>query len=358
MFRFLFTSILLFPYYAFPQDTTSVEKIKRPVTKWDTTYYHKFDYSLIVGIYYQFRNLEQEFKQSMNKDTLGASTQEYIALSALNSGLSFCYDKFQFSVSTGSSPQEGAEKKGISKLFNIGLNVGDNHYLFENYFRRFTGFHNSNGKVMDSVDRINRTYYLQPNMRSDLFMSRYMFFSNSEKFSFRSGFGCNYRQLKSAGTWILGASISNFSMQNDSSIFTHITRRFFNDYAGLKSFSSFNLSAHFGAAGTVVLLKAWFLTGYFTLGPEQQWRKYDLTSHKTRLSYVSFSGTGRISFGVNLRKFYMLFSYSNDYNLFNSAGLEYKTEAISGNLTIGWRFNTGNPEFYQKFQKTKLYQLL
>jgi len=141
-------------------------------------------------------------------------------------------------------------------------------------------------------------------------------------------------------------------------VFPIQARPLFNDYADLKGFTSYNLSLNVGAAGTLVLFKAWFISGYFTVGPEQQWRNYDLGGNNRSLSYVSWSGTGRFSFGLNMRKFYLLFSNTNDYNLFNSNKIiSFKSESITQNFTFGWRFHIGTPDFYKKFQKTKFYKL-
>lgn len=357
MFRFLITVFFLCPFLMIGQDSSTVKQ-KLSSRKWDTTKYQKFDYVFILSYYQQYRNFEHDFVQTINSDTLSFSNQTYVAESPLNSGLSFCFDKFQLSLGIGSSPRSLSEGKGSTKVFNLGFNIGDNNYIVENYFRRFTGFYNSKTPSFDTTFKSTGDYYQQPGMRTDLLMSRFMYFTNSRKFSFKSGFGCNYRQLRSAATWILGGSINGFHLKNDSAIFPSKVKYLFNDYAGLKDFRSYNFSLNAGAAATIVLFKAWFITAYFTLGPEQQWRQYNLGGVTRKLSYVSVSGTGRISLGLNLKRFYMLGYFSNDYNLFNSSGLDYTTSSITGNFSFGWRFNTGNPKFYQKFQETRLYKAL
>ncbi|MCE3227665.1 MAG: hypothetical protein K0S32_2216 [Bacteroidetes bacterium] len=336
-------------------DTTAK---KGPVRNWDTTRYQKFDYVLIVGIYQQYRNFSNEFKQLINKDTLGLSSHVYVAESQLNSGIVFNYDKFQISFGTRSSPQSESAKKGYTKTFNIGFNFGDNRWVSESYYRRFTGFYNSSTGNFDTTFKKTGDYYLLPNLKSSLFSSRAMYFTNFEKFSYKSGFGCNYRQLKSAFTWIIGASFNVYTLKSDSSVIPMKARPLFNDYGGLKGFQSTNIGMNFGAAGTLVLFKAWFASAYFTLGPEQQWRHYDLGNSSRHLSYISWSGTGRLSFGLNLKRCYILGSYSNDYNLYSSPKIiDFRSNSITGNFTFGWRFHTGTPKFYQKFQQTKVYKV-
>jgi hypothetical protein len=364
MHKFLFLFLILFSTLFKAQETkrdSAILEIK--TVKWDTTKYRKYEYVFIVGIFQQHRDFRNEFRQEMNADRVGSDTSVlsshvYYAESKLISGIVLNYDKFQLSFGTRSKPPKESAGKGYTKMFNIGFNFGDNRWVSENYYRRFQGFYNKNTAFFDTAFKNTGQYYLQPKLTSSLFMTRLMYFTNYDNFSFKSGFGCNYRQLRSAATWIVGGSYNVYSLYNDSSVFPVQARPLFNDYGALRGFKSYNLSVNFGAAGTLVLFKAWFISAYFTLGPEQQWRNYDLGGSSRHLSYVSWSGTGRVSFGLNLKRFYILFSSTNDYNLFNSPKIfAFKSESITQNFTFGWRFHTGTPEYYKKFQKTKFYKL-
>jgi hypothetical protein len=349
--------VILFPFVLQSQDSTGAYR-----RNWDTLQYQKFDYVFIVGVFQQHRDFTNTFEQQINhgrtgSDTARNSTHTYNAESKLISGLVFNYDKFQLSFATGSKSQ-GSDGKGYSKTFNIGLNFGDNRWVFESYYRWFQGFYDKNTSSYDSTFKKTGDYYQQPGMRSSLFMTRVMYFTNYREYSFQSGFGCNYRQLKSAATFILGGSYNAYSLQNDSSVFPASSRPFYNDYGQLKGFTSYNLGANIGLAGTLVLFRAWFIGGYFTLGPEMQVRNYNFSESARSLTYVSWSGTGRFTMGLNMKKFYWLFSTSDDYNLFNSPKImNFKSESITVNFTFGWRFHTGTPKLYRKFMNTKLYKV-
>ncbi|MCW3077540.1 MAG: hypothetical protein JWO32_2149 [Bacteroidetes bacterium] len=358
MHKYLFLVIILFSQFTKAQTINDSSEIAfQKKRNWDTLKYQKFDYVLIVGLYQQHRSFNNEFQQIINKDTSGLSLHSYMAESQLISGVSINYDKFSLSFGTRSSPQSESSGKGYTKAFNVGLNIGDNRYLLENYYRRFVGFYNRNTPNFDSSFKRTGQYYLKPNLTSAMLMSRIMYFTNYNNFSFKSGFGCNYRQLKSAATWIVGASFSVYNFNNDSAILPLKARPLFNDYSEIQGFRSVNFAGNVGAAATIVLFKAWFISGYFTLGPEQQWRNYNLGDHYRNISVISVSGTGRLSLGLNLKRFYMLGSYTNDYNLFNSSAINFKSESITGNFTFGWRFHTGTPTFYRKFQQSKFYKL-
>ncbi len=358
-----FVLLTFFLCFGLNAQTTKEDSTKALVKQygWDTLKYHKFDYVLIVGLYQQHRNFNLTFQQLINTDTILSSLQTYGAESGNIGGIVLNYDKFLISFGVRNTPQDPGAKKGFTKAFNIGLSVGDNRWVLESYYRSFKGFYNKNTPSWDSAN-FNKTkeYFLQPGLTSKIFMNRIMYFTNHQNFSYKSGFGCDYRQLRSSATWILGASFNIFDLHNDSAFFPAKARPLYNDYGRMQSFRSYNVAINVGAAATLVLFKAWFISGYFTAGPEQQWRNYNLGEGNFRhLSYIGFSGTGRIALGVNLRKFYLLYAFTDDYNIYDSFGVvAFKSESITNNVTFGWRFHTGMPKFYKKIQQTKFYKFI
>lgn len=360
--RLFLILFMIFTLCGFSQTSSDTEvKIARKEKKWDTLKYQKFETVLIVGIYQQRRGFSNEFKQLMTPDSAGLSVHTYSTESDFTgvAGITVNYDKFQISVGKGVKPPDNAGGKGHTQMFNIGLNVGDNRWVSETYYRRFKGFYDQNRTSLDSASKAAGKYNLQPNMLSTLFMGRFMHFRNNKKFSYKAGFGCNYRQLKSAISFISGGSFSVYHLRNDSTILPVNSRSLYRDYANLKGFRSVNLAANIGIAGTLVIFKAWFATGYFTLGPEQQWRSYDLTSNHRNISYIGWSGTGRVSVGLNMKRFYLLSSFTSDYNRYNSPKImDYSTVSYTTNFTFGWRFHYDTPKFYQKFQQSDVYNML
>jgi hypothetical protein len=196
-------------------------------------------------------------------------------------------------------------------------------------------------------------------MTSSLFLTRFQYFTNYKKYSYKSAFGCNYRQLKSSATWILGGSFNVYSLLNDSSLIPIQARHLYNDYGNMRGFQSVNLGVNAGAAANIVLFKAWFVAGHFTVGPEQQWRNYNLTTSNRKLSYVNWSGNVMFSFGLNLKRFYFLGNFTNDYAVFSSPKImDFNVHSITGGVVLGWRFQYKTPGFYKKFQTSKIYSLI
>lgn len=336
-------------YFSSPAQTTP---------KWDTLKYQKFNYNLIIGVYQGYRNFVNEFQQFKVSDTLGYSKQRYMAESRLVGGIEFTYDKFGFSIGLRSTPPKQSEGKGATNTLNANFNFGGNKWFVQNNLRYFDGFYDSNTGNYDTTIRQTGRYYQRPDFQTLLLRSKFLYFTNHKRFSFRSGFSGNYRQLRSAATWILSGNINYSYLGCDSSFFGYASRPFYGDYGSMNSLDVFGLSLNVGAAGTLVILKGFFLTGLFIVGPEQQWRRYGYSDGSNRLSYISVSGDLRFSIGVNLKRCYFIAFNSNDFSIYNSSFVGISSSSIGGGFTFGWRFRAKPPELYRKFQETRLYKAL
>lgn len=346
------------PFFSFSQTDSLKSSSVKSLPKWDTLKYEKFNYVLIVGYFQQYRNFNNEISQTINKDSLNLSSTPLIAESRLISGLVFNYDKFQIQFGTGTKPQNNSNGKPESKVFNLGFTFGDNRWVAETYFRRFKSFYNNNSFNIDSLRRKTSSYISSPNLITSLFMARASYFTNYDNFSYKAGYGCNFRQRKSAASWILQASISNFQLKNDSSLFAPSSRKYYNEYKNLNYINSLNIGFGGGAAISIVLFKAWFLNLQGTLCPELQFRNYHLNPSERSITAISWSGIAKASFGLNLKRCYFISAYSTDYLLINTSVLNNTAKSQNVSFTFGWRFHTGTPKpWYQNFQKTKLYNL-
>jgi hypothetical protein len=122
----------------------------------------------------------------------------------------------------------------------------------------------------------------------------------------------------------------------------------------MRGFQSVNIGVNAGAAANIVLFKAWFVAGHFTVGPEQQWRNYNLTTSNRKLSYVNWSGNVMFSFGLNLKRFYFLGNFTNDYAVFSSPKImDFNVHSITGGVVLGCVFNTKLLSFIRNFKRQK-----
>jgi hypothetical protein len=326
---------------------------------WDTTKYQKFHSHLIVGVFQSYRNFNNQLSPPRTVLDSGVFGTNYMAESKLITGLEVNYDKFSVSLGLRSEPQKNSSGKGNTKTFNANVNVGGNIWFIENSLRSFTGFYDSNTPNYDSTFKETQQYFYQPNFTNLLFRSKFLYFSNHKRYAFRSNYVCNYRQLKTGGTWIFSGSSSFNYLHNDSSFFPARARAFYPGHENLNGIRVFGLSTNAGGAFTLVLWRALFFHIMFIVGPEQQWRTYEYLDRPTKnVSYVSISGDIRGSFGLNFKRAYVLWTSSNDFVLYNSSFAWLQNKSVGGSFMFGWRFNSKTPKFYKKFQNTRLYSHL
>lgn len=335
-----------------------VGRAQTPVVK-DSVKYQKFKSSLIVGVYQSYRNFENTFKQTKQEDSIGASHQDYMAESRLVAGVEVIFDKFGFSLGLRSNPQNQSAGKGATQTLNANLNFGGNIWYFQNSLRYFKGFYDANTATYDTTFRETGRYYQRADMENILLRSKFLYFTNHRKYASRACYAGNYRQVKSAATWILSANVSIWRLFSDSSFFSYAARPYYGGYSTMNDLGVLGLSANVGAAGTLVIMKGFFLNGMFIVGPEQQWRTYKyLDGTSSSLSYISISGDLRFSIGVNLKRCYFLAFNTNDFSIYNSSFVGLTSSSISGGFTFGWRFKVKIPEAYKKFQETKFYKAI
>lgn len=325
---------------------------------WDTTRYHKYHANLIIGFFQSYRNFNNNFTPLHAGDT-NAFGNNFNAESKLSSGIEINYDKFGFSIGLHSKPQKNTYGRTPSKTFNIGFNFGGNIWFLETSYRSFTGFYDANTAIYDSSYRQNHQYTNAPQFSNQLFKAKFFYFSNHNKYAFRSNYVCNYRQLKTSGTWILSGNFNDNRLRNDSSFFPVASRRFYGDQGQLNGLKVFGMSVNAGAAITLVVWRSMFFHLMFMAGPEQQWRTYQYENKQSKtLSYLSLSGDFRASFGFNWRKAYIIWTSVNDFVFYNNYVMNLQNRSLGGSFMFGWRFNAEAPAAYKEFQKTKIYSNL
>lgn len=327
-------------------------------SNWDTTRYQKFRSNLIIGMFQSYRNYNNVI---LPKHTGGAAVtgNNYMAESTLLTGFDINFDKVGFSFGVRSRPQDNSAGKGHTKAFSLGFNTGGNRWFLETAYRSFKGFYDASTPAADTNFSKHHQYRQESNLANQLFKSKFLFFSNHKRFSFRSNYVANYRQLRSGGTWILSANINYNRLQNNGSIFSESLRPYLYDHAGMKGLSVLGVSANAGAAFTIVIWRAMFLHMLFIVGPEQQWRSYSFTDRSSKtLSYLAISGDFRASWGFNWKRAYLMWTSSNDFVHYDNSVMTFTSKTLSGSFMFGWRFNAKTPKAYRNFQQTKLYMYL
>lgn len=325
---------------------------------WDSTYYIKYKDKLIISVFQSYRNYSIDISQKLTKDTLNASKIGYVAEANLITGFEINYDKFNISLGYKSTPPENQQQKGDTKFRNLALNVGGNRWIIESSYRSYKGFYNKNTTNYDTSFHTTGIYDQNPTLKSEAYKTKFLFFTNSKKFSFKSGYSCSYRQIKSAFSLVLSANLYNNRLNSDSSFIPYLVRDYYDNHRAVNGLNVMAFAIYGGGSFNLVIWKAIFMNLTLIIGPEQQWRTYHyISGYPTQdIFYTSISGDFRASLGLNFKKYFVLISSTTDFTWYNGNQMEYLSKYGSVNFSIGYRFKMKTPKFYEKFQQTKIYK--
>lgn len=326
---------------------------------WDTTYYTKYKNRLIVSFFQSYRNYGIDIEQKLTKDSLGKSKLAYIAEANLVYGLEVNFDKFNIAIGF-KNPSSQTDKKGDTKFRNFALNVGGNHWLLENSYRSYSGFYNKNTANYDTSFKRTGIYDQQPHLTSESYKTKFLFFTNANKFSFKSSYASNYRQLKSAFSFVLSANIYYNRLNSDSSFFPFQIRNSYDTHRSMNGLNVFAFSVYGGGSWNIVLWKVFFMNLTLIIGPEEQWRNYNYldTYPNQTLFYTSLSGDFRGCIGLNFKNFFIKVSATSDFSWYSASQISVLSKYGAINFSLGYRFKTKPSKGYQKFKQSKWYKRL
>jgi hypothetical protein len=336
-------------------DTTV--NVKAPL--YDSTYYRKYENDFIVALYTSVRSYGIDVLQTTAADSAGRSALSYRADANEVTGIEINYDKFSFSFGIKSKPPD-TRKKGKTTYQDIGFSFGGNRWILETSYRGYRGFYDVNTSRYDTTYTDSLPYYNIPSMANSAVRGKFLYFFNHRKFSYKSGYTCTYRQLKSAFSWVMVSNIYYNKLAADTSIVPHFVREYYGQNAYLNHLGITAFSAGAGFSGNIVILKSLFLNITFVIGPETQWRRYGYYGGGSRtLNYLTAAGDFRVSFGVNMKRFFMTLSSRTDFSAIHGSGIKLDTKFYSGAFTIGYRFKKeSDPPIMEKIRKTRLYSWL
>lgn len=236
------------------------------------TYYPDSKVSLGAGITYRWFSLDLTFNSGLNKREAESST---------------AFD-FQARIF---SPKQYFE---LTYKYYYGYIIGDSRNL--------------TSQLPDSVK-------IRGDIRSSFFGLDFMYAFNYGRFSVKAPFVYNEIQKKSAGSFVIGASLASYILDGDSDILPEEAKPYFNPNLYFSSLNTINLSIDGGYMYTLVFLRKFYLTlgaipGIVLVAGDYRIedREFlDLTA-SLKLSVMS-------SLGYNSRRFYTGVNFGDSFYL-------------------------------------------
>ncbi|WP_369617272.1 DUF4421 family protein [Flavobacterium sp. CFS9] len=309
-FYFSLLLIFVFPYFGTAQI--------------DTSYIKPFENKASVRTYLsmKFISLQQETEGDMKRFMpntpmslgFGVSVKNTIIDFSYGYGLSFLKDK----------------EKGRTKALDFQIHNYGRKFIIDLFIQKYHGFY--------TADDADKNIQLYPDLKIQQYGAFGQYVFNNKKFSYKAAFVQNERQLKSAGSFLVGGGVYFSKIGSDSS-FVHKSKN---------SLRNFQFGISGGYAYTWAISKRWFTSGSVTVGANVGTERInDFGKQKIEIYPTFFP---RIALGYNKERWSLGLSYLNNstFSAFsdnnkNNIGLS------SGNFQIGaiWRLNT-NPFLSKK----------
>lgn len=202
--------------------------------------------------------------------------------------------------------------------------------------QQHTGFYN---EIMNS----DGAYTTYQKMKLHMYGGTFQWVFNNKKFSYKAAFNQNERQLKSAGSFLLGAAVYYTKLNTD-------TLKLFYNMESLHENIQFGITG--GYAYSWVLGKSWFVTGSLDLGVNLGHNNPKQIFNEKMKIYPTLNS--RIAAGYNLDSWsFGLSSYYNRVYLFIDGKDNLSVNEFNIQLTFIKRFNWGNKFVNKTLNETK-----
>lgn len=251
-----------------------------------------------------------------------------------NIGVGFNYRIIGINIGFNLPIINDTKENGRTRYLDIQSHLYGRKLTVDVYLQYYKGFYMPNTGIL--INNNNGQVYLRPDLRTLNFGLAAQYLLNGKRFSFRGAFLQNEVQLKSAGSPIIGGSISNISVRSDSSILPANLRYagFYNDFDYNRS-SVQNLGFNFGYGYTFVLPSQFFLTAAGSLGAGISY------THMSMKDGASLSGIGtdvnatfRIGMGYNSRRYFAGIHYLGTVSTSSTPIIYARQEFGAGNYRI------------------------
>jgi hypothetical protein len=246
-----------------------------------------------------------------------------------------------------------SEKKGTTDFLSLTINTYRPKWGFDGYFYSYKGEYISNKQIRELPQFMDsKTYPILPNVNTLYTGTNVYYIANHQKFSYRASFMCNEIQKKSAGSFLVMASYSHFSMNSDTGFVPGtiqpeipLTSQIVNG-----KFNSFSIMP--GYAYTLVFAKKYYLTLAPSLGLMTQLQDYTTQENSHKDWQVIYPrAMMRTAIGYNGSKFYYGLSAIVDNYIIQLPQKDHLIYNIgNANIYVGFRVNV--PKRFRKFSKT------
>lgn len=210
----------------------------------DSTYVKEndFDFSISGLLYFNYFELSV---QNINEKEIS-----YIPNNPTKIGVDFSHKKLPFDVAFGFNISNKDDENHLrSKCLDLQLSKYGRMYVADLFIQHYKGLYIDDPKLSVSESDCRDLSVLQTHLAG-----QYVF--NGSKFSYQAAFNQNEKQLKSAGSWLLGGGVYYFKINSDSSFV----------FKEKNNVRSYQIGINAGYAYNWVINNYWLASGSLSLG--------------------------------------------------------------------------------------------
>lgn len=284
----------------------------------DSTYIKPYEHKYSIRTYIALNFL------SMEQQTGKEEYKRFTPNNPPNIGVGFSLKNTIVNISYGQGFNFMRDKdKGKTRAFDLQIHNYGKKFIFDVFIQRYRGFYTAD----DSGNNIE----LYPDLKIQQYGLYGQYVFNNKKFSYKAAFNQNERQLKSAGSFLLGGGVYFTRIESDSS-FIHKEKN---------SLRNFQFGVSGGYAYLWAINKRWFVSGSTTVGVNVG--SEEINTFGKRKIEVYPTLFPRIAAGYNKEDWSIGLSYVN--NTIFSAFSDNKNSNVSlysGNFKFSyiWRFDS------------------
>lgn len=204
--------------------------------------------------------------------------------------------------------------KGETSSLDLQVDLYSKRYFFNGNFQYYSGYYWQNPEDFYPEWDGEDSLVVRPDISTVTLGVNGVYVFNHERFSFKAAYQYNERQIKSAGSMLLGIRFSIYGVDADSSFVPSHLHEYFPKSTEIGGLSSLSLGASFGYTHTFVLGKYVFINGLLMTGLNTQAiATHDINDEELEsVSKISTNFTFRMAIGVNKPKVYYGMNFTGD----------------------------------------------
>lgn len=341
MVRFALISIFILGLFQLPvnsllaQDDSLADTLQRKNV-------YKVSYSDELGLYLygisKFSNFELKENGQVSDSIL-----KYSPNSNFNIGAGFSYKWMGLGIAFNLGFINNDQKlKGKTNSLDLQLDIFSKQMMFNSNLSYYQGYYWNNPNDFFSDWNSLDSLVVRPDITTVTLGFSGIYIFNHEKFSIRAAYQYTERQVRSAGSFLLGGRFSLYGIEADSAIVPAELQGFYPNSSEIGNLSSLSLGVSFGYTHTFVIGNYFFINGLLMLGINRQ----GLTARDLNDEVIasgnkmSSNGTIRLAFGINKPKKYYGMAFTYDSFLLRNPNNTELTYAFGRfRLYYGFRFN-------------------